>query len=638
MGFTTKNKSHFKASRYSIGNDTDAFTGPSAFKQNKVINPEHKLKRRWDLLIVFFVIYNTVFLPLSLAFQKFRNENTWIIPFDYFVDICFLVDIILTFRTAYFDASLEIVTDPKMIAKTYGFSPRFMVDLLATFPFELVLSPLMDSSSSSSCASDSSSILFVFRLLRLVRILRIQRVLNFLNDLQGVYSTLVRIFQVVAMLVLFGHWFGCIFYSIAAVELRTMVTELQDQGKLNASAVDCDACVSDEGITLLEEQPWIVYDGTNLPCDDFGRQYAVSLYWAFTTVTSVGYGDFYPTTQSEYAVGIVMLLAGAIVYAVIIGSVSQLVSKLTASQQRYDEKIDSVVEYMACRKIPVQLQTQIKLFHQISWHRLGGYDENDILSELPFNLRHEMQNILHGDLLKRVGIFDKAGDRAVYGIINKMQPAVCGPKTIVVKQGNYGDELYILKKGVAEQIDENRIVIGLVTESGKGSCFGTDALLNQPYMLTVRSTGYCDLSVLTRTDFMTVMEDDNPELMEVVKELNNDRQARIEQQQKAAAKRTRRKNSELKHVAKTAQTAEKFINAIKPKRNLANLLHAEKEAIDKLDEMKEEIEKLQRELQDEYEDLQDAIAFHTQMKGLSSNASAMSNGTISDVDMSEDVE
>lgn len=60
--------------------------------------------------------------------------------FDWIVDIIFIVDIIVNFRTTYINVKTDTeVTEPSKIAINYVFYGRFFIDLLAVLPFELMV-------------------------------------------------------------------------------------------------------------------------------------------------------------------------------------------------------------------------------------------------------------------------------------------------------------------------------------------------------------------------------------------------------------------------------------------------------------------------------------------------------------------
>ena len=59
---------------------------------------------------------------------------------DYIIDFFFIFDIIVNFRSTYFDPKTEApVTEGKKIAYNYVLRGRFWIDMLASIPFELII-------------------------------------------------------------------------------------------------------------------------------------------------------------------------------------------------------------------------------------------------------------------------------------------------------------------------------------------------------------------------------------------------------------------------------------------------------------------------------------------------------------------
>ena len=50
------------------------------------------------------------------------------------------------------------------------------------------------------------------------------------------------------------------------------------------------------------------------------------MYWAATTMCTVGYGDFHPTTTNERIVSIAVMISSSGVFAFIIGDIGRMVS------------------------------------------------------------------------------------------------------------------------------------------------------------------------------------------------------------------------------------------------------------------------------------------------------------------------
>ena len=72
--------------------------------------------------------------------------------------------------------------------------------------------------------------------------------------------------------------------------------------------------------------PWIK---KNLEIESYDnyQQYVLSIYWIFTLVTTVGYGDFYGSTTLEYFISILFEFGGFIVLAGIFWLMVQLLER-----------------------------------------------------------------------------------------------------------------------------------------------------------------------------------------------------------------------------------------------------------------------------------------------------------------------
>ena len=67
-------------------------------------------------------------------------------------------------------------------------------------------------------------------------------------------------------------------------------------------------------------------------------RYLASLYWASTTITTVGYGDIHPMTSKERGVGICVMVLGLFLAGYVTSSVSTLMSIRNTSANRVAAK------------------------------------------------------------------------------------------------------------------------------------------------------------------------------------------------------------------------------------------------------------------------------------------------------------
>jgi hypothetical protein len=81
------------------------------------------------------------FLPSHEDSILFIAENV--------IDVIFLIDIAINFRTTYFSwATGDEIMNTKLIAKHYISSGQFFLDLLATVPFDLIVTLAIEDDSS----------------------------------------------------------------------------------------------------------------------------------------------------------------------------------------------------------------------------------------------------------------------------------------------------------------------------------------------------------------------------------------------------------------------------------------------------------------------------------------------------------
>lgn len=105
-------------------------------------------KAVWDWLILLLVIYTAVFTPYSAAFLLSNQDEPQrgtcgytcspLTVVDLIVDIMFVVDIVINFRTTYVNSNDEVVSHPRRIAVHY-FKGWFLIDMVAAIPFDLLI-------------------------------------------------------------------------------------------------------------------------------------------------------------------------------------------------------------------------------------------------------------------------------------------------------------------------------------------------------------------------------------------------------------------------------------------------------------------------------------------------------------------
>lgn len=166
------------------------------------ISHSSSFKENWDFLIMITACYNVFMLPIGIAF---RVENQVFDLTSQAVDIVFVLDIFIVFRTTILDDdSGEEIRDGKIIASNY-LKGRFSVDFLSTVPFDYIALIFLDSASAKQFQ--------LFGLLKLIRVLRLNRIIMYLNLKQDIKAS-IKLVKLIFFLLMYVHFIACIWFYI----------------------------------------------------------------------------------------------------------------------------------------------------------------------------------------------------------------------------------------------------------------------------------------------------------------------------------------------------------------------------------------------------------------------------------------
>ena len=136
----------------------------------------------WDICLVMpLLLYLLVVMPFRLCFMNEAKKFSGTYWFEFMIDMLFLVDIALNFRTGYFVGSAEddlIEFDPYLVARHY-FRGWFFLDIVSGIPFALL--DLVFSSSGNIKILKTAKSLRLLRFLKLGRLLKIEKILSNLD-------------------------------------------------------------------------------------------------------------------------------------------------------------------------------------------------------------------------------------------------------------------------------------------------------------------------------------------------------------------------------------------------------------------------------------------------------------------------
>ncbi|XP_033217972.1 uncharacterized protein LOC117173478 [Belonocnema kinseyi] len=469
-----------------------------------VVNPDENFYYYWLMLLSLCILYNlwTLIVRQSLPELQALAPTAWL-SCDGFTDIVFFLDVGVQFRTGYLEQGLMVYNSGKL-ARHYVKSKSFILDLVALLPLDLLQVNLGSNP-----------------MLRFPRFLKIYRVYNYyyMVESRTVYPNLWRVLNLIHILLILAHWFGCFYYLLSEAE-------------------------GFQGDWVYPYRPGEYATLT--------RKYLGSLYWSTLTLTTIG--DLpTPETNAEVIAGgnprslarrgrlsrllqfkhnggyvftIISYLIGVFIFATIVGQVGNVITNRNANRLEFERLLDGAKTYMRHHKVPGGMKRRVLRWYDYSWSRgriQGGGDINTALGLLPDKLKTELALHVNLSVLKKVTIFQECQPEFLHDLVLKMKAYIFTPGDSICRKGEVAREMFIIADGILEVISETGRVL---TTMKAGDFFGEIGILNLDGLnkrtADVRSVGYSELFSLSREDVLAAMKD-YPEAQDILQNLGRKR-------------------------------------------------------------------------------------------------------------------
>uniref|UniRef100_A0A6J0SRE1 Voltage-gated inwardly rectifying potassium channel KCNH3 n=1 Tax=Pogona vitticeps TaxID=103695 RepID=A0A6J0SRE1_9SAUR len=459
-------------------------------------------KAGWDGLILLATLYVAVTVPYSVCFSGAKDEG---LPeairappsvCDLSVEILFILDIVLNFRTTFVSKSGQVVFDPHAIFLHY-LTRWFVLDLLAALPFDLLY-------------AFHVNVYFGAHLLKTVRLLRLLRLLPNL-DRYSQYSAVV-LTLLMTVFALLAHWVACVWYFIGQREVESSPSQLPGIGWLQELArrletpyylVQRNSSGEDPSTNRtnpsLNSSAWELLGGPSLR-----SSYITSLYFALSSLTSVGFGNVSANTDSEKIFSICTMLVGALMHAVVFGNVTAIIQRMYARRFLYHSRTRDLHDYIRIHRIPPPLKQRMLEYFQATWSASNGIDTRELLQSLPDELRADIALHLHKDLLQ-LPLFEGASRGCRRSLSLGVRTSFCTPGEYLIRQGDALQALYLVCSGSMEVLKDGTVLAIL----GKGDLIGCHISSREQVIQAnadVRGLTYCDLQCLSLPGLLASLE------------------------------------------------------------------------------------------------------------------------------------
>ena len=362
--------------------------GSRSFTDRIILDTEMRGVQIFVFLIIIFSLVQTLTCAYYACFGPPQNEV--LATTEVIMEVFFALDILRYFLTQYVDPEEQkTVRNLKLIAKRYV-KGGFIFDILSFSP--QILRWLVR----NSWAEDTADLLFLLRMLRLSKVVRLLDSQAFQVLLKKIYdrslNTAIRdnpdvkplkedhnkIMQQIYIMYIFKVVQLVIFIVVLSYFLGTFVY------LVTKHTTDLNAA----------EPEFTFYNYYELGTKSDYDNLIIVVYYAFTTLSTVGFGDFNPKSEIERIVTTVILLLGVACFSYIMG---QFIDILLNIQQVTADNEDSenLSKWLGLLKhfnknhpLPKEMTKRFETYFEYYWANDKNYaikDEADqrFMSELP---------------------------------------------------------------------------------------------------------------------------------------------------------------------------------------------------------------------------------------------------------------
>uniref|UniRef100_A0A673CM68 Cyclic nucleotide gated channel subunit beta 3, tandem duplicate 1 n=1 Tax=Sphaeramia orbicularis TaxID=375764 RepID=A0A673CM68_9TELE len=410
----------------------------------------------WLALVAIAYNYNAWLITARLTFPYHDPawNHRWVF-FDILSDLVTVIDIVVWQPRLQFVKAGDIIKERALTKVHYRKSQRFKTDIISVLPFDLL------------CLHFEFSAVY-----RLNRCIRIESFFEFSFRFESILAKayIWRVTRTTGYLLFALHVNACAFY-VASVH----------QG--------------------LASTTW-VYDGE-------GSAYIRCYYFAVRSLINIG-GLPEPVTVFEIVFQMANFFIGVFVFSSLIGQMRDVIGAATAAQTYFRASMDGCVDYMNTYTIPKYVQNRVRTWYNYTWAAQGMLDESELLDKMPLVMRTAIAVDINLVTFEKIALFQGCDRQMLVDMLLRLKSIIYLPGDFVVKKGDIGKEMYIIKSGAVQVVGGPDNSIIFVTLKA-GCVFGEISLLQSAKdggnrrTANVKAHGFANLFVLEKKDLFDIL-------------------------------------------------------------------------------------------------------------------------------------
>lgn len=475
-----------------------------------VRHPRSKFTNSWEGVQAFLLVYVAFTIPYRLCFNLEVEGAAFV--FDVLVDLYFICDVIFNYHTAFYDGTGDLAgvkdgPEGQPVADLRAMYWNYMkgwasIDLLSVMPTIAML--FIDSSSKSSDSggddmevnSSQAKVLKAIRLIRLAKLLRLVRAARLFKKYEEHFGPALSLVLMFGVLGLILHTITCIWFVIGTMPGYSLDTAQSRSVGWLQFVYSFDHCnCYDNATTFAQFYPNKLFDprfaqasppadsrfrtnGTyfdpydqkchsldkqlpNMPiCDPSAPIPEISDYYIkslFTVMRDPQIHDKYKLSLREmmFAIAVAMVMGSC--WGIVAGTFSTIFASNQLASQTYKMRIKQLKEFCRIKELPHGMREKLEAHYYHLYPDKMMIDEEDVIGDLPPQLREELVGTLYGRQLYSVPLFLNLNVQVLTELCTKLVPLPALKGATIAREGTKGTHMFCISSGqikITEKISD----------------------------------------------------------------------------------------------------------------------------------------------------------------------------------------
>lgn len=333
---------------------------------NYLISQDDKIYYFWILIILICLLHTSTYAIYVAAFEGDSLDNFF---FEIFVEIIFFLDMFFMMNLVTYNNN-GLILDNRNEIILYYLQTYFLLDLASAFPSTSITIYF-----EKSIFSDIYLFRHSFKMIKLIKIAGCIKRFTHIKSLDFLFIKFKHFIEIIVLLAsvfLMIHIFACLLFLSSRHYLFNSNTWVVKKGLI---------------------------DSTNY------EQYIGALYWATTTLTTVGYGDIHPYLELEKFITILWICLGILVLSISVGRISMIFKSMLSQEISLDKQMHFIDEFS--KNVGINKTIKNKLKRSIREKNVSKYSLKieKIISTLDSDLRYEIANSIYNQGISKIPFF-----------------------------------------------------------------------------------------------------------------------------------------------------------------------------------------------------------------------------------------